>query len=178
MLGIMRKLKCRFSRQTLSQIYVSYIRPLLHVYGSAVRSKTKLLRKTSQWSRSHSYGPYPIYLYRKYLYKECGWDSLAKRRYFQIMCFMYKCSNNLVPDYISNIIPSRVGEITNYPLRNRQNLTNMYTRTEYLANLVSHHLYLTGKVLIMILDRMTLTYLFVTYLKTNFYAMPTFPLTL
>ena len=62
------------------------------------------------------------------LYKEGGWDSLAKRRYFQKMCF--KCSNNLVADYISDIIPPRVGEITNYPLRNRQNLTNMYTRTE------------------------------------------------
>ena len=29
MLGIMRKLKYRFSRQALNQIYVSYIRPLL-----------------------------------------------------------------------------------------------------------------------------------------------------
>ena len=64
------------------------------------------------------------------LYKECGWDSLAKRREFQKMCFMYKCSNDLVPDYISDIIPPLVGEVSNYSLRNRQNLANVYTRTE------------------------------------------------
>ena len=43
---------------------------------------------------------------------------------------MYKCSNNLVPDYISDIIPPLVGEVTNYSLRNCQNLANVYTRTE------------------------------------------------
>ena len=43
---------------------------------------------------------------------------------------MYKCCNNLVPDYISDIIPPFVREISNYPLRNRANLTNIYTRTE------------------------------------------------
>ena len=64
------------------------------------------------------------------LYRECGWDSLAKRRQFQKMCFMYKCSNSLVPDYISDIIPPLVGEVTHYSLRNRQNLANVYTRTE------------------------------------------------
>ena len=65
-----------------------------------------------------------------YLYKECGWDSLADRRYFQKLCFMYKCSNNLVPDYISDIIPPLVHEVSDYPLRNRNNLANVYTRTE------------------------------------------------
>ena len=44
--------------------------------------------------------------------------------------YEYKCSNNLVPDYISDIIPPLVGEVSNYPLRNRQNIASMYTRTE------------------------------------------------
>ena len=43
---------------------------------------------------------------------------------------MFKCINNLVPDYISDIIPPRFREISNYPLRNRKNVSNMYTRTE------------------------------------------------
>ena len=46
------------------------------------------------------------------------------------MWFMYKCSNDLVPDYISDIIPPLIGEVSNYSLRNRQNLANVYTRTE------------------------------------------------
>ena len=43
---------------------------------------------------------------------------------------MYKCSNNIVPDYISDIVSPLVGEVTNYPLRNRHNIASMYTRTE------------------------------------------------
>ena len=43
---------------------------------------------------------------------------------------MYKCSNGLVPDNISDNIPPLVGEVSNYSLRNRQNLANVYTRTE------------------------------------------------
>ena len=43
---------------------------------------------------------------------------------------MYKCSNNLVSDYISDIIPPRVAEVSNYPLRNRDNISNIYNRTE------------------------------------------------
>ena len=64
------------------------------------------------------------------LYNEYRWDSLSKRRYFQKVCIMYKCSNNIVPDYISDIVPPLVGEVTNYPIRNRHNIASMYTRTE------------------------------------------------
>ena len=38
---IMRKLKYRFTRQALNQMYVSYVR--LPLYGMAVQNKTKLL---------------------------------------------------------------------------------------------------------------------------------------
>ena len=58
------------------------------------------------------------------LYNECGWDSLSKRKYFKKICIMYKCSNNLVPNYISDIVPPLVGEVTNYPLRNRNNISS------------------------------------------------------
>ena len=129
----MRQLKYRFSRQALNQIYVSYIRPLLEYSsnvwdGCSEQDKTALERPQNEAARIVTGLTRSTSIAN--LYKECGWDSLAKRRYFQKMCFMYKCSNNLVPDYISDIIPLRVGEITNYPIRNHQNLTNMYTRTE------------------------------------------------
>ena len=73
-------------------------------------------------------------------------DSLAKRRVFfsSKMCFMYKCFNNLVPDFISDIIPPFVREVSNYPLRNRDNLTNIYTRVQkFLTDRVSLRLCLT-----------------------------------
>ena len=132
-LGIMRKLKYRFTRQALNQMYVSYVRPLLE-YSSIVwdgcseQDKTALERLQNEAARIVTGLTKSTSLVN--LYKECGWDSLSKRRYFQKMCFMYKCSNNIIPDYISDIVLSLVGEVTNYPLRNRHNIASMYTRTE------------------------------------------------
>ena len=132
-LGIMRKLKYSFSRQALNQMYVSYVRPLLE-YSSIVwdgcteQDKTALERLQNEAARIVTGLTRSTSIVN--LYKECGWDSLADRRYFQKMCFMYKCSNNLVPDYISDIIPPRVADVSNYPLRNRDNFSNIYNRTE------------------------------------------------
>ena len=46
---------------------------------------------------------------------------------------MYKCTNNLVPEYISDLIPPFVRKVSNYPLRNRDNVSSIYTRTEILV---------------------------------------------
>ena len=133
MLGVMRKLKYMFSRQALNQMYISYARPLLE-YSSLVwdgcseQDKTALERFQNEAARIVTGLTRSTSIAN--LYRECGWGSLAKRRQFQKLCFMYKCSNNLVPDYISDIIPPLVGEVTNYSLRNCQNLANVYTRTE------------------------------------------------
>ena len=132
-LGVMRKLKYRFTRQALNQMYVSYVRPLLE-YSSIVwdgcseQDKTALERLQNEAARIVTGLTKSTSLVN--FYKECGWDSLSKRRYFQKMCFMYKCFNNIVPDYISDIVPPLVGEVTNYSLRNRHNIASMYTRTE------------------------------------------------
>ena len=115
-LGIMRKLKYSFSRQALNQVYVSYVRPLLE-YSSIVwdgcteQDKTALERLQNEAARIVTGLTRSTSIVN--LYKECGWDSLADRRYFQKMCFMYKCSNNLVADYISDIIPPRVADVSN-----------------------------------------------------------------
>ena len=43
---------------------------------------------------------------------------------------MYKALNNMVPEYISDIIRPFVRDQTNYPLRNRNDLTVPINRTE------------------------------------------------
>ena len=45
---------------------------------------------------------------------------------------MYKCNYNIVPDYISDLIPPLVSEVSNYPLRNANDFTTPRTRTETL----------------------------------------------
>ena len=114
-------------------MYVSYVRPLLEYFsivwdGCSDQDKNALERLQNEAARIVTGLTKSTSIPN--LYQECGWDSLSKRRYFQKMCFMYKCSNNLVPDYISDIVPPLVGDVTNYPLRNRQNISTMYTRTE------------------------------------------------
>ena len=46
------------------------------------------------------------------------------------MTFMYKVSNQLVPSYISDIMPPLVSDVSNNPLRNSSDYSVPYTRTE------------------------------------------------
>ena len=133
-LGIMRKLKYSFMRQALNQMYISYIRPVLEYSsilwdGTSIQNKDALEKLQNEAARIVSGLTRSTSLIN--LYKECGWVSLTDRRQFQKLCFMYKCTNNLVPEYISDLIPPFVREVSNYPLRNRDNVSSIYTRTEY-----------------------------------------------
>ena len=64
------------------------------------------------------------------LYRECGWGTLDKRCTFQKLCYMYRCVKGLVPEYIYQLIPPLVGEISDYNLRIASNLSNFRTRAE------------------------------------------------
>ena len=60
------------------------------------------------------------------LYRGCGLVTLNTRRKEQKLAFIYKAVNDLTPD----IIPHFVRDTTNYPLRNNNNHTVPFTRTE------------------------------------------------
>ena len=64
------------------------------------------------------------------LYRECGWVTMEERRKQQKFIFMYKSVNGLIPSYISELIPPLISEITDYPLRNQNNITVPFNRTE------------------------------------------------
>ena len=65
------------------------------------------------------------------LYKECGWETLCSRRENAKLCFMYKVSINLVPQYIDELIPPTVGNRSQYQLRNSQNYENVQAKALY-----------------------------------------------
>ena len=132
-LGIMRNLKYSFSRQALNQVYISYVRPVLE-YSSVVwdgctnQDRDALEKLQNEAARLVTGLPKSTSLAN--LYRECGWATLNKRRTFQKLCFMYRCVKGLVPEYIDQLIPPLVGEISDYNLRNASNLSNFRTRTE------------------------------------------------
>ena len=133
----MKKNKFILSRRALNQIYISYIRPKLE-YASIIwdgcseycsdsleKIQNEAARIVTGLTRSVSL---------EKLYQECGWESLASRRISQKLCFMYKATHDMVPTYISDIMPSTVGDISSYPLRNRNNINMPVFRTVISQN--------------------------------------------
>ena len=132
-IGIMRKVKYEFSRLALNQIYISYVRPIIEyssiVWDGCSEQNADLLEKL-QHEAARIVAGLTRSISLENLYNECGWPSLAIRRTYQKLNFIYKALNDMVPEYISDIIPPFVRDQTNYPLRNRNDLTVPINRKE------------------------------------------------
>ncbi|MCG7876809.1 MAG: reverse transcriptase family protein [Candidatus Thiodiazotropha endolucinida] len=135
--GIMRKLKFTLNRLALNQIYNSYVLPILE-YSSLVwdgctdQDANALEKLQNEAARIVTGLTRSVSLER--LYKECGWVSLSERRKKQKLYFMYRSFNGQVPSYIEDLIPPPIRETTNYPLRNRNNISAPFCRTELFRN--------------------------------------------
>ena len=66
------------------------------------------------------------------IYRERGWVSLIERRRQQKRNFAYMF-NGLVPSYVSDLIPP-LGETRTYTLRNQNDITVPFCRTEISRN--------------------------------------------
>ena len=171
-LGIMRKLKYRFTRQALNQMYVSYVRPLLE-YSSIVwdgcseQDKTALERLQNEVARIVTGLTKSTSLVN--LYKECGWDSLSKRRFFPKKCVLYISAPKI--SFLTTYL-------TLFPHWLVRSLTILYVIDtilqvciliqKYPANLAFPHLYLAGLILIITLESLTALSPFAANLKMMF----------
>lgn len=136
-LSSMRAVKYKLKRNTINQIYISYMRPILE-YASVVwdgcteyeKRSLELLqfeaaRVVTGLTRSVS-----IHL----LTKEIGWVPLSDRRKIQKLITVFKAKQGLIPSYLRNIFPNIVSETTDYPLRNNDNYTTIARRTQVFNN--------------------------------------------
>jgi hypothetical protein len=55
--------------------------------------------------------------------KELGWDSLQTQRELQKLSIMHKVQHKVAPPYLIEACPPLVGEISNYNLKNVDNIT-------------------------------------------------------
>lgn len=62
------------------------------------------------------------------LYVETGWEKLKTRRYYKKIILFYKIVNGHAPEYLQELVPPTVAELTPYNLRNRQNIAIQSTR--------------------------------------------------
>ena len=60
------------------------------------------------------------------LYRELGWLELSERRKMHKLFLFYKMQNGLVPDFLTELVPSRVGDNTTYSLRNAEHLQQIH----------------------------------------------------
>ncbi len=133
LLGIMKKLKFQLSRKSLNQIYISYVRPLIE-YASVVWDNCSQYEKNMidqiQNEAARIVTGLTRSVHLENLRQEVGWQSLSTRREVQKLSIMYKAKNNLAPNYINTLIPPTVNTITNYNLRNINDIEIPRTRLE------------------------------------------------
>ena len=115
-LGIMSSLKFRLKRDSLNQIYISFLRLLLEyssvVWDNCTMSEKDRLKKiqieaariVTGITRSAS---------TLDLYKEIGWLTLDNRRKYQKLVHIYKIVNGHTPQYLNDIFPLNVNARTN-----------------------------------------------------------------
>lgn len=109
-LGLMKKLKFRLNRTSLSLLYTSFIRPQLEyaseVWGGCSSVDSDRLEKI-QLIAARIVTGLPIFASRESLYFETGWDTLSCRRQISRLKTMYKFDRNMLPSYIKDIFPGK-----------------------------------------------------------------------
>ena len=60
----------------------------------------------------------PVSCKKEYIYYESELETLASIRERKKLKLFYKMHNNLVPSYLTDLLPPFISETTNYPLRN------------------------------------------------------------
>ena len=137
--NILRSLKYTLDRNSLEQLYISFIRPLLEygdvIWDNCTLEDKKLLENVQIESARIVTGATKFVSIEK-LYLELGWDTLQKRRNDHKLILFYKMLNNMTPNYLQQLIPPDVASRTNnqYNLRNSTNISNIIARTNLYKN--------------------------------------------
>lgn len=130
-ISFLRKLKYKFSKETLNKLYCTYIRPLLEyaseVWDGCNQSDSNRLEQV-QLNAARIVTGLPIFSSLNSLYFETGWETLSERRTNKKLSLMYKIVNNNAPSYLQELLPSTVNEQSNYNLRNNQNFDVPFSR--------------------------------------------------
>ena len=118
----------RVKRNTLNQIYISFLRPILE-YSSVVwdncskYEKDRLKRMQLEAARIVTGTTRSICTIT--LYNEIGWLTLEDRRKYQKFVLTFKIKNDMVPDYLNNLF-SRVDiKQLRYGLRHMSDFVNL-----------------------------------------------------
>ena len=139
-INVMHHLKKLLDRKSL-QVYFSFIRPILE-YGDVIWNnipqylKDDLDKIQNEAARIVKGCSKLVSLSN--LQQECGWESLSERRRKHNLTLFYKMVKGFVPPYLSSLVPHLNSNISNYNLRNVNNIarrTHLY-KNSFLPSVV------------------------------------------
>ena len=126
---LLRSLKFDLDRKSLQTMYFSFIRPVLEyadvVWDNCTQQQMNDLEKIQLEAGRIVSGTTKLVAIDR-LYRELGWLKLSERRKMHKLFLFYKMQNGLVPDYLTELVPSRVGDNTTYSLRNAEHLQQIH----------------------------------------------------
>ena len=136
-MNLLRSLKFVLDRQSLQKIYFTFILPILEyadvVWDNCTEQQSLSLEKIQLEAGRIVSGTTKLVGTDK-LYAELGWLKLSERRNLHKLFLFFKMDNGQAPLYLTGLIPPRVGDVSNYPLRNSDNYVSINTDTCSYAN--------------------------------------------
>ena len=129
----LRKLKFILNRNYLSRIYLTFIRPVMEYAcelwdGCSQQDSDKLEKLQLEAGRIVT--GLPIFSSRESIYFETGWELLSDRRRYRRLNMFYLIHNRKAPDYLCDLMPPLVGNMSEYNLRNNSNYVMPECRLE------------------------------------------------
>ena len=124
-------------RKALSQIYLSFLRPLLE-YAGTVWDNCNQFEKANlekiQIEAARIVTGLTRYVSLNRLYRETGWLPLSDRRLYQKLILMYKIKNRMVPSDLTALFLRNTDHPLGYNLRSRNDFVTLPRGTTLFAN--------------------------------------------
>ena len=129
---LLQLLKYQLDRRSLQIMYFSYVRPILEyadiIWDNCYDYEKESLEKIQIEAGRVVSGATKSCSRAKILF-ELGWDTLEKRRYIHRMVTFFKMVKNITPQYLRNLVPPSVHQVSQRDLRNNLDLTVPRSRT-------------------------------------------------
>ena len=130
-LGCLRSFKYTLNKSCLETLYIMFVRPLLE-YGDVVWDNCTEQQKSDieavQIDAARIITGATKYCNTASLYAELNMQPLTDRRKQHKLTLLFKMKNNLVPNYICNLIPNAPDH--RYPLRNQNAIPLIACKTQ------------------------------------------------
>ena len=128
----MRRLKFKLDRKSLEIIYTAFIRPVLEysdvIWDNCTECEKNDLDKIQNEAAGIATGATKLVSLNA-LSKEICWESLEQRRQNHRLTLFYKMFYNITPLYLSSLVPQSVSNLSQYSLRNSNDLQTVNARS-------------------------------------------------